>query len=404
MQSCAEICLRLVGVWCRLMVKFNAVTSLTCHDESTEWYTTTEEKTGTDTVSRVVQYCICFGVFTKKKAESSKNSLDFAGSNDRWGCKSMGGHKFICCFGVCYSSESMLRVYGRVFSSVFLLSVYLCVRMPSSPSSIAGVPSSRALSGFPIIAPPPVCVPAVIGALAAWWYNNKKKIKCQPQHYWVCFRHHQWGRTNFGPAQTTEPPGHKLLVVNVVVVGPFEEEEEGTGVTSDVVKVKGEDLATSGPLKRNDLDPGTVTIPQYRVNKTKQHTPSRLCLHKPLYCALDWLIIAFITWNSNLVPSLDGLCICVDLSSRFFLQWLSWCFTTQETKKESGIWRPMKCSVFRPNHRFWRTKKWQRTVNTTIFLGMCHKLSLLRVHDMSGYTVTLSTAINLVCQNSFPKL
>jgi len=31
-------------------------------------------------------------------------------------------------------------------------------------------------------------------------------------------------------------------------VGPFEEEEEGTGIASDVVKVEGEDLATPGPL------------------------------------------------------------------------------------------------------------------------------------------------------------
>ena len=46
----------------------------------------------------------------------------------------------------------------------------------------------------------------------------------------------------------TEPPGQKALVVNGIVVGPFEEEEEGTGVTSDVVKVKGEDPATPGPL------------------------------------------------------------------------------------------------------------------------------------------------------------
>ena len=38
------------------------------------------------------------------------------------------------------------------------------------------------------------------------------------------------------------------LVVNRVVVGPFEEEEEGTGVASNVFKVKGEDPATSGPL------------------------------------------------------------------------------------------------------------------------------------------------------------
>ena len=61
------------------------------------------------------------------------------------------------------------------------------------------------------------------------------------------------------------------MVVNGTVVGPFEEEEEGTGITSDVVKVKGEDPATPGLLPEG-IDPGTVTIPQYRVNKTKQHT------------------------------------------------------------------------------------------------------------------------------------
>jgi len=37
-------------------------------------------------------------------------------------------------------------------------------------------------------------------------------------------------------------------VINVVVVGLFEEEEEGTGVTSNVDKVEGEDPATPGPL------------------------------------------------------------------------------------------------------------------------------------------------------------
>ena len=46
-----------------------------------------------------------------------------------------------------------------------------------------------------------------------------------------------------------EPPGHKPLVVNVVVMGPFEEEEEGTGVASDVVKVQGEDPDTPGYLR-----------------------------------------------------------------------------------------------------------------------------------------------------------
>jgi len=38
------------------------------------------------------------------------------------------------------------------------------------------------------------------------------------------------------------------MVVNVTVVGPFEEEKEGTGIASDVVKVQGEDPATPGLL------------------------------------------------------------------------------------------------------------------------------------------------------------
>jgi len=39
---------------------------------------------------------------------------------------------------------------------------------------------------------------------------------------------------------------HKPLVVNVIVVGPFEEKEEGININSDVVKVKGEDPNTPG--------------------------------------------------------------------------------------------------------------------------------------------------------------
>ena len=38
------------------------------------------------------------------------------------------------------------------------------------------------------------------------------------------------------------------MVVNGTVVVPFEEEEEGTGAASDVVKVQGEDPATPGLL------------------------------------------------------------------------------------------------------------------------------------------------------------
>ena len=70
------------------------------------------------------------------------------------------------------------------------------------------------------------------------------------------------------------------MVITVTVVGPFEEEEEGTSIASDVVKVEGEDPATPGLLPKG-IDPGTVTIPQYRVNKTKQHTRQlKLTLNK----------------------------------------------------------------------------------------------------------------------------
>ena len=40
----------------------------------------------------------------------------------------------------------------------------------------AGVPSSQALSGCLITAPPFVCVSAVLGALAVWIQNQKKQI------------------------------------------------------------------------------------------------------------------------------------------------------------------------------------------------------------------------------------
>jgi len=55
-----------------------------------------------------------------------------------------------------------------------------------------------------------------------------------------------------------EPPEHKPRVVNVVVVGPFEEEEEGTSMTSEIGKVKSEDSETPSYLRgdrvRRDVD------------------------------------------------------------------------------------------------------------------------------------------------------
>jgi len=49
------------------------------------------------------------------------------------------------------------------------------LRLPFFPWSIAGVLSSQALPGFLITAPSSVLVPAVLGALAVWIQNQKKK-------------------------------------------------------------------------------------------------------------------------------------------------------------------------------------------------------------------------------------
>jgi len=56
---------------------------------------------------------------------------------------------------------------------------YMCMRLPFIPWSIAGVPSSQVLPGFLITAPPSVCVPAVLGALAVWIQNQKKNGSCE---------------------------------------------------------------------------------------------------------------------------------------------------------------------------------------------------------------------------------
>ena len=92
-----------------------------------------------------------------------------------------------------------------------------------------------------------------------------------------------WTRPDNGAARTKAP------VVNGIVVGPFEEEEEVTSTASDVVKVKGGDPATPGclgedrmrrclgdvqssvrsPLTCSRKKPFTEMIPQYQFNKTK---------------------------------------------------------------------------------------------------------------------------------------
>jgi len=74
-----------------------------------------------------------------------------------------------------------------MFCSIHRLFVYLRMQMSTSKQQkieqnteiilIAGMPSSQALLGFLITAPPSVCVPDVIGVLAVWISIQKKKLQ-----------------------------------------------------------------------------------------------------------------------------------------------------------------------------------------------------------------------------------
>jgi len=82
--------------------------------------------------------------------------------------------------GLCHAY--MLRVYECVFCSIPLLFAYMCIRMTSSPRSIAGVPSGRALPGYPITACTPlVLIPAVLEGLAVWRHNKPTTKKNVPK-------------------------------------------------------------------------------------------------------------------------------------------------------------------------------------------------------------------------------
>ena len=81
----------------------------------------------------------------------------------------------------------MLHVYGCVFCSISLLSVYMCVRMPLSSRSIAGVPSSQALPGY-LITAHHLCAFLLYlrASCVAAWQEQKTKIGRINKDDWVC--------------------------------------------------------------------------------------------------------------------------------------------------------------------------------------------------------------------------
>jgi len=67
-----------------------------------------------------------------------------------------------------YSSFVCVSAYANVYFKTTIRKQIIRIIL------IAGVPSSQALPGFLITAPPSVCVPDVIGVLAVWISKPKK--------------------------------------------------------------------------------------------------------------------------------------------------------------------------------------------------------------------------------------
>jgi len=77
-----------------------------------------------------------------------------------------------------FNVNKQIDHFKTTFHNLNTLTTYKYIHFKTSfkcPRSIAGVPKSQALPGILITAPPSVCVPDVIGALAVCIQNQKKK-------------------------------------------------------------------------------------------------------------------------------------------------------------------------------------------------------------------------------------
>jgi len=72
-----------------------------------------------------------------------------------------------------YSSFFCISAYANVYFKTTIIKENIKITL------IAGVPSSQALPGFLITAPPSVCVSVVLGALPVWIQNQKKTKRDQ---------------------------------------------------------------------------------------------------------------------------------------------------------------------------------------------------------------------------------
>jgi len=183
-----------------------------------------------------------------------------------------------------YSSFVCISAYANVYFKTIIIKQNIKIIL------IAGVPSSQALPGFLLTAPPTVCVPDVIGALARGFQTQKKKrlisnAGVSPFIFPCFFLHKHVLEDSKDLGTTTSKKSYHHLILSPMrpdelwpndgaareqapgcqrsSCGSVRRGSQGGGWGSGHPKVI--NLLTRGNL-------GTVTIPQYRANKTKQHT------------------------------------------------------------------------------------------------------------------------------------
>ena len=92
-----------------------------------------------------------------------------------------------------YSSFVCISAYANVYFKTIIIKQKIRIIL------IAGVPSSQALPGFLITAPPSVCVPEVIGVLAVWISNPNNNNNNNPN-----VNNKQWNISRKIPINTSK--------------------------------------------------------------------------------------------------------------------------------------------------------------------------------------------------------
>ena len=103
-----------------------------------------------------------------------------------------------------YPSFVCISAYANIYLKTTIIKQNIKIIL------IAGVPSSQALLGFLITAPPSVCVPDAIGVLTVWNQNQHKNQKNGGADFWD--HHHEQ------PLVKTPSRGASALPADIILI------------------------------------------------------------------------------------------------------------------------------------------------------------------------------------------